>query len=143
MRRTVRVVALRESVTNVMIVIARLRVVTMDRVVAMDREVATDRMVAMDRVDGPFRTEDMEVMSVTARPRNTAMIARLRVDILPIAQIRVAAMDRAVATDVLVTIARSREDATRSEVRIDTMVGIVRRQEIGIVRGKRLDLATM
>jgi len=91
------------------------------RVVAMDRGVAMDWMVAMDCV--------------------LAMIARLRVDILPIAHLRVAAMDRAVATDALVVIARSREDVIRSEVKIDTMVGIARRQEAGIVRGTRIDLA--
>ena len=112
-RIAVQVVILHESVVDGMIVIARLRVVAGSRVVENHHGV------------GMF------------------VIARLRVDILPIAQIRVAAMDRAVATDVLVTIDRSHEDVIRSGVRIDTMVGIVRRQEIGIVRGKRLDLATM
>ena len=102
---------LHESVADGMIVIAHLRVVAGSRVVENHHGV------------GMF------------------VIARLRVDIPPIAQIRVAATDRAVVTEVLVVTARSRGDATRSEVRIDTMAGIARRQEAKIVRGTRIDLA--
>ena len=110
-RRAIQVVILHESVAHGMIVIAHLRVVAGSRVVENHHGV------------GMF------------------VIARLRVDIPPIAQIRVAATDRAVVTEVLVVTARSRGDATRSEVRIDTMAGIARRQEAKIVRDTRIDLA--
>ena len=75
----VRVVTLRESVTDVMIVIARLRVVAMDRVVGIHlRVVARDRVIEIHRKVGVVTLrQGVEI----AHPRKDDIFPRMGIDI--------------------------------------------------------------